>query len=329
MSKNGILLSVDVEAIIPEIIANHRECVKCGSDATNHAIEAGNLLLKMKKAVKHGQFTGAIEQRFDFSYETAKLYMKVAKQLPPIIKKLGKDFDVETLTLRGGCKLIALSKAPAEPKKATPLPFSSPTSPAKGSSRSAEPSQPAATNSQESAPTGNCPRGGDHDFDDEGDCKKCKEPNWGTDQPKAESTTGDQTDAKPGGKTQESSEKHGSTTGDHCKHSKASDDGKCPKCGEHIGFNLPEPGTKCPACTGTKWKATDTGVVCAKCNHPHGEPAGDVDGDRVSDARSKTIKTCEALMRAFDDLNLMLPKPGHGAAINNCKALLITAREWK
>lgn len=86
---------------------------------------------------------------------------------------------------------------------------------------------------------------------------------------------------------------------------------------------------KCPACTSTKWKDDDGNVVCAKCGHAHGEPAGDVDDKRVSVQRSKTIKTVEALMRAFDDLNLMLPKPQHGAAIERCKSLLTWARDWK
>lgn len=86
---------------------------------------------------------------------------------------------------------------------------------------------------------------------------------------------------------------------------------------------------KCPSCAGTKWKSDESGVSCAKCNHPHGEPVGDVDGDRVSVQRSKTVKTVEALMRAFDDLNLLLPKPAHGPAIASCKSLLSTAKGWK
>lgn len=86
---------------------------------------------------------------------------------------------------------------------------------------------------------------------------------------------------------------------------------------------------KCPNCAGTKWDSDDEGVSCAKCHHPHGEPAGDVDDDRVSTQRSKTVKTVEALMRAFDDLNTMLPKPAHTGAIVSCKELLTTARGWK
>ena len=86
---------------------------------------------------------------------------------------------------------------------------------------------------------------------------------------------------------------------------------------------------QCPACAGTKWKKTEDGIQCAKCKHPHGEPAGDVEDDRVKTQRQKTVKTVEALMRAFDDLNLLLAKRDHDAAINSCKALLKLAKEWK
>lgn len=125
-----------------------------------------------------------------------------------------------------------------------------------------------------------------------------------------------------------------------CHHPSKDDNGDCPDCGKRVGFdtddaNVAPPAVppvdygKCPSCASTKWKSDETGVSCAKCNHPHGEPAGDVDDDRVSVQRSKTVKTVEALMRAFDDLNLMLPKPDHRMAIDACKALLTTARAWK
>lgn len=99
------------------------------------------------------------------------------------------------------------------------------------------------------------------------------------------------------------------------------DAGECPK--EDYG--------KCPNCAGTKWtEDIEFGVVCSRCSHPHGEPAGEVDDQRKTDARSKTIKTAEALMRAFDDLNLLASHPKeHANAIATCKILLKTARDWR
>lgn len=86
---------------------------------------------------------------------------------------------------------------------------------------------------------------------------------------------------------------------------------------------------RCPNCAGTKWMDDDEGSHCAKCHHPYGEPAGEVDDDRISIQRSKTIKTAEALMRAFDDLELLQRNKSHAEAIDGCKRLLAIARAWK
>lgn len=45
--------------------------------------------------------------------------------------------------------------------------------------------------------------------------------------------------------------------------------------------------------------------------------------------RSKTVKTAEALMRAFDDLNTLRKSAEHQPAIKGCKALLHNAQNWK
>ena len=86
---------------------------------------------------------------------------------------------------------------------------------------------------------------------------------------------------------------------------------------------------KCPNCVGTKWTEDEDGVVCAKCGHPHGEPAGDADEDRVKTQRQKTTKTAEALQRAFDDLQHMKARTEYDKAIKACKGLLAIARGWK
>ena len=86
---------------------------------------------------------------------------------------------------------------------------------------------------------------------------------------------------------------------------------------------------KCPNCAGTKWDEDKEGTFCAKCHHPKGEPAGDVDEERVRTQRSKTVKTVEATMRAFDDLQLLDSNQQHGDAIQSCVGLLEIARAWK
>jgi hypothetical protein len=87
---------------------------------------------------------------------------------------------------------------------------------------------------------------------------------------------------------------------------------------------------KCPNCAGTKWDEDEDGSVdCARCHHPYGEPAGDADEDRLKTQRQKTVKTIEAAMRAFDDLQVMLAKSEHEEAIAGCKRLLKIAKGWK
>ncbi len=108
-----------------------------------------------------------------------------------------------------------------------------------------------------------------------------------------------------------------------------SEEGDIPEA-EEVEEEAPPPDYgKCPVCAGTKWKETDSGIVCAKCQHPHGEPAGDPDEERIKTQRAKTVKTVEATMRAFDDLQAMKASHAHGMAIGKCKELLNIAKGWK
>ena len=45
--------------------------------------------------------------------------------------------------------------------------------------------------------------------------------------------------------------------------------------------------------------------------------------------RSKTIKTAEALVRAFDDLNRLRKSAVHERTIAECQALIVRAKNWK
>ena len=95
---------------------------------------------------------------------------------------------------------------------------------------------------------------------------------------------------------------------------------------------------KCPNCAGTKWKDTEDGIVCAKCGQVHGEPAGDADEDRVKTQKAKSRKTAEALIRAFDDLQVMraqtckpcqLTEEDSKDPIRCCKRLVEIAKSWR
>ena len=84
-------------------------------------------------------------------------------------------------------------------------------------------------------------------------------------------------------------------------------------------------GEKCPNCLGTKWRDG----ACVKCNQPEGEPAGEVDSDRIKTQRAKTINTVDALMRALDDLQMLCPNSKHENSILTCKALREFVGGWK
>jgi hypothetical protein len=86
---------------------------------------------------------------------------------------------------------------------------------------------------------------------------------------------------------------------------------------------------KCPNCGKSKWDEDEDGYSCASCHHPHGEPVGDPDDGAVKKQRQKTVKTCEALMRAFCDLNRLSSNRAHKGCIESCKGLLKIAKEWE
>lgn len=99
---------------------------------------------------------------------------------------------------------------------------------------------------------------------------------------------------------------------------------------------VPQPetttGEQCPNCGGAEWTADD---ACAGCKHIKGESLGDPDegeeGWKIQ--QKKTIKTIEALMRAFDDLHEMKRNlPQWSIVVNDgdsiLKKLLETAKGW-
>lgn len=88
----------------------------------------------------------------------------------------------------------------------------------------------------------------------------------------------------------------------------------------------------CPSCGGKKWDVDEFGATCSKCKHPHGEVVDKQpeEEDHAGTLRAKCVKTVEALMRAVDDLDLLVPKAGtHKQTIELCKSILKTARNWK
>lgn len=70
------------------------------------------------------------------------------------------------------------------------------------------------------------------------------------------------------------------------------------------------PTDKCPNCAAVKWTRDGESWACGRCHHPYGEPAGEPDSKRINEARALAVKYAEALMRAVDDLNHLVPNRG-------------------
>lgn len=87
---------------------------------------------------------------------------------------------------------------------------------------------------------------------------------------------------------------------------------------------------KCPNCGKSKWNKTDYGTACQGCGHPHGEPRGDPDEERVNIQRLKIKKTIQALMRAVDDMDELIRRPAvHKQILDGCKWMLGELEIWK
>lgn len=95
----------------------------------------------------------------------------------------------------------------------------------------------------------------------------------------------------------------------------------------------------CPKGGKHEWTSDVFDTFCSKCKEP-GEhtpdtaipnpplPVTSEPRNPLAVQRSKTIKTVEALMRAFDDLSAIRTKHEQTEAIQHCKRLLQIAKEW-
>jgi hypothetical protein len=183
-SKEDLANELVVEKLLPEINANHRECIKSGSDAIQYAIQAGELLLRLKGSVKHGEWLPLLEKRVDCTPRAAQNYMKIVG-FKATLQKQGKDVSSDA-TIGGCLKMIGQSKQSSKPPKSNTNGVR--ISPNTGGSSSSKPSPPAAVEPPQSEPiqapaaketavkpTGPCPHGGEHDYDDEA-CRRCHDP---------------------------------------------------------------------------------------------------------------------------------------------------------
>jgi hypothetical protein len=83
----------------------HYQVEQAFSSAMNHALEAGDFLLKVKKQVSHGGFAPWIRNNCEFADRMARAYMSVAVQFPKLPDE--ERQRVADMSLRGVLKLFA------------------------------------------------------------------------------------------------------------------------------------------------------------------------------------------------------------------------------
>jgi hypothetical protein len=89
------------------IHAEHQEVVAATKSGVEHAMAAGDLLIKAKGQLGHGQWAEWLKRHCEISERTARLYMQLAQNRGAIAKRQ----RVADLTLREAAKAVAAPKA--------------------------------------------------------------------------------------------------------------------------------------------------------------------------------------------------------------------------
>lgn len=92
-------------ALAEQVREAHQAATENLREAVRHAVAAGELLLEAKRRLRHGQWSGWVEQHCKFSLRTAQVYTQLARELP----KLGsaKAQHVAHLSLRDAIAAVA------------------------------------------------------------------------------------------------------------------------------------------------------------------------------------------------------------------------------
>ncbi len=298
MGKESNDAEVECLKLKKAINDNHKLAQKLAGDAVERAVLVGELLGKWKELLPHGQFEPFTETHFDGSLRTAQVYLKAAKGLNALSKAQRTALLTSEDSLNGLISRLKSDESDA------------------GGCRS--PAEPSTVRS----------RGPTHSISDKG-------------KPGGRVSTPTPNPASSGPASGEAADSSGRSARDRRIPAGESASSSIGERDTVIGGSSVQPGAvttavpggtsfgTCPNCGGKKWTEDEFGATCAKCNQPHGEPVGDQDEGRIGTERAKTVKTVEALMRAFDDLNRMLARPEHVEAMASCKFLLKTARAWK
>lgn len=87
---------------------HHQAAERAALTAIERARQCGDVLIKLKAACKHGEWTGLLKVNFSGSARTAQAYMQLSKRWPELQSKSATAAD---LTLRDALKVLASPKA--------------------------------------------------------------------------------------------------------------------------------------------------------------------------------------------------------------------------
>jgi hypothetical protein len=111
---------------IEQINAAHQAYITAGRDALEHAITAGKLLVKARKAIKKkgDDWPEWLKANCpDISDRTDRLYRRLANNEPKLRKAAGENGNgVAEFSVRGAARLIAKPRQPRPPKLPQPAP---------------------------------------------------------------------------------------------------------------------------------------------------------------------------------------------------------------
>lgn len=99
----------DLTALAKLANAAHKACEKAARSMLQHARECGDTLLRVKKALPHGEFTPWIRDNCQFKARMARAYMLIARNWNKLVAKRQRaaDLDLDSLSMREALRLLA------------------------------------------------------------------------------------------------------------------------------------------------------------------------------------------------------------------------------
>ena len=96
-----------LDSLAARINAEHRACETAVNVALEHALNAGDLLLKAKSQCLHGTWLSWLEENFKGSVRTAQTYIRVAARRDEVEAALSKRDSAYEEALRISAEVVA------------------------------------------------------------------------------------------------------------------------------------------------------------------------------------------------------------------------------